>query len=333
MSDARVKVLYITGAPRSGTTLLDQLLGQVEGFFPVSELSTIWDRGLLENWLCGCGAPFRDCDVWRKVLAEAYGGMDAVDPREMLRLQLRATRIRRLPRLLLGRWTGRPDRDVLGRYPEELRKLYRAIRHVTGCRVIVDSSKIPGYGYVLGTLPGIELYVVHLVRDPRAVAHSWMTPQPQPDRAGDHQMHRAGALESSLVWDVWNVTAEALWGRRPERYLRLRYEDFTSDPRAGLERVLALVGELPARLPFVDERTVAVGPNHTVSGNTNRFERGTMEIRPSRKWMAAMKAAPRRVVTALTLPLLVRYGYPVRMDGAARAADDRRREGRATHAA
>lgn len=46
---AEVKVLYIAGWGRSGSTILDNVLGQVEGFFSGGELSYLWERGLSEN--------------------------------------------------------------------------------------------------------------------------------------------------------------------------------------------------------------------------------------------------------------------------------------------
>jgi hypothetical protein len=40
-----------------------------------------------------------------------------------------------------------------------------------------------------------------------------------------------------------------------------------------------------------------------------RFATGRIPIRMDDRWRAALPAAQRRRVTALTLPLLVRYGY------------------------
>ncbi|MBA3432215.1 MAG: hypothetical protein H0U16_12145, partial [Actinobacteria bacterium] len=51
-----LKVLFIMGWTRSGSTILDNLLGEVEGFFSTGELHYLWRRGLLEGRLCSCGA-------------------------------------------------------------------------------------------------------------------------------------------------------------------------------------------------------------------------------------------------------------------------------------
>jgi hypothetical protein len=48
---------------------------------------------------------------------------------------------------------------------------------------------------------------------------------------------------------------------------------------------------------------------HTASGNPMRFATGRVRVRQDDTWQAAMLASKRRTVTALTLPLLMRYGY------------------------
>jgi hypothetical protein len=149
---------------------------------------------------------------------------------------------------------------------------------------------------------------VHLIRDPRAAAYSWLKKKPQPDSEEIEHMVRFNPTKSSALWDSWNASAEALWRRTPEGYLRLRYEDFVAEPRKSLERILGLVG-VTAELPLAGEHEVRLGVSHTVSGNPNRFETGLVELRPDREWISAMSPRDRALVTALTLPLLKHYGY------------------------
>ena len=59
MPNNRVKVLYIAGPGRSGSTVLGNVLGEIEGFFHGGELNFIWEHNLIENRLCSCGAPAR----------------------------------------------------------------------------------------------------------------------------------------------------------------------------------------------------------------------------------------------------------------------------------
>ncbi len=309
-------MLYIAGSGRSGSTILDNILGQIEGFFPVGEFVYVWNR-LVNDGTCSCGARFKECEVWEPVLNSAFGGLEGVDARAMARTQRTSTRPRHIPlmlakggeRLLCSRWT----ED----YRDALKRFYRSILGVTGSRVVVDSSKLPLYGRLLGKLPGVETYVVHLVRDPRAVAYSWLRKkQSTPAGRGLAYMPQHHPVESSLEWDLCNVAAEGLRGSNPKRYTMLRYEDFVREPRPAVERILSLVGEESPSLPFVSERGVELrGPNHNVGGNPSRFRTGVVELRPDTEWARRMKDGDRRLVTALTLPFLARFGYGARAGG------------------
>lgn len=252
--------------------------------------------------------------MWAPVLEHAFGGPEGVDARAMARVQSTSTRPRHIPlmltrgggKLLRSRWTEQ-YRDALGLF-------YRGISSVTGSRVVVDSSKLPLYGRVLGEVPGVERYVVHLVRDPRAVAYSWLRKK-RSTPAGRNlaYMPQHHPVESSLEWDLCNVAAEGLRNDAPGRYLMLRYEDFVERPRTAVERILRLVGKESRSLPFVSEREVELrGPNHNVGGNPSRFRTGFMELRPDTEWITGMKWSDRRLVTALTLPFLARFGYGAR---------------------
>jgi hypothetical protein len=306
-----VKVLYVAGLGRSGSTILANTLGQVEGFFSGGELNFIWKHALIENRLCGCGKPAQECEFWGPVFDGEFGGQSEALAREMMRLQYSGARTRHIP-LMLTEGGRRKIQGRLGKFLDNTGRLYKAVQTVSDSRVIVDTSKEPAYGYALGMVPGVDLRVLHLVRDPRAAAYSWAKKKHQPDSDEREFMHQKTPAQSAVLWDAWNAAIEALWRQMPASYLRLRYEDFVTDPRRSFEEILELTGEEDAELPLVGERDVKLGISHTVSGNPNRFDTGTVELRQDRAWQKQMKPRDRALVTALTLPLLTRYHYSVR---------------------
>ena len=138
-SPAPVKVLYIGGFGRSGSTLVERILGQLPGFCSAGEIVFLWQRGLLENQLCGCGATFSECDFWTRVGKTAFGGWDQVDAAEMLALQREVDRNRYIPAMVAPRL--RPGaKPALARYTAALSSLYQGIREVSGARVVIDAS-------------------------------------------------------------------------------------------------------------------------------------------------------------------------------------------------
>jgi hypothetical protein len=62
LKEDSIKVLYIAGPTRSGSTLLSKILGEVDGFFNAGEIIDIWDRGLASDGLCSCGKAMSQCE-------------------------------------------------------------------------------------------------------------------------------------------------------------------------------------------------------------------------------------------------------------------------------
>ncbi len=299
-----VEVLYIAAKGRSGSTVLGRLLGAIDGFAFVGEVR-LGLRNLVQDRRCGCGARIRDCPAWQAVGHRAGALFDPAVFAEQ-----GGVRMRHLPAALLGRDAALRAR--LGAQVEAVERLYRAVQAVHGCRVIVDTSKSTAYGYLLSLAPAVRLHVVHLVRDPRAIAHSWTKERARPDYPGHHTRLR-GPVDTAATWAISNVWAELCWRRASGGRLRLRYEDFAARPVAAVRAIAALAGAAPdARLPFVDEQTAELGPSHSVAGNVNRMESGRIAIRPDEEWRRAMSPAARRLVGALTAPLRGRYGYGAR---------------------
>lgn len=311
--DRKIKVLYVAGWGRSGSTILGRILGHVRDFFWVGELRYIWDRGVIENRLCSCSVPFGECHVWREIMSQAFISDNHAEAQELVRLRERDLRTRHLL-VTPTRKNLQAKVDRMEEYKEALEKLYRAVQDVSQSRVIVDTSKFPSYGYVLQNLPDIELYVLHLVRDPRAVAYSWESrKKPKMERKDESNsfMTPHGFIESSLVWDEWNLAIEKVWRREPERYMLLRYEDFVGSPQSSVESILRFLGEEEAGSPFANEREITLEATHTFSGNPDRFRSGSVTIKPDETWRSNMSVARQAMVTTLTWPGLVRYEYPL----------------------
>jgi hypothetical protein len=310
-ADAPVRVLFVAGTGRSGSTLVGNLLGSVPGAVSVGELRYLWERGLRESAPCGCGLPVPQCPFWRDVVARAYP-VQQPEPEAIVEVERQLLRVRGLPRLLRAHG----DPEQLGAaaiwYAAELASVYRAVSDAAGGAVVVDASKLVGYGYLLGHAEGLDLRVLHLVRDPRGVAHSWQRVRDRDDRGdGDGAMNRESVVKSPVLWDTWNVAAERLWSADPSRYVRVRYEDAVADPVRELGPALAMVGLDPAALPVDHDGTAHLVTSHTVAGNPVRMTSGPVRLCPDEEWVGTMPAARRAFVTAATAPLLPRYGYPL----------------------
>jgi hypothetical protein len=304
MASDRIKVLYVAGWGRSGSTVLSAILGQLDGFFSAGEVHQIWNNGLLDNEPCGCGTLFSECQVWQAVFEEAYGGFGQINPNRMIQCQDQNVRIRKIPRMALSRLKTSFPRD----YIDSLDNLYTAIHKVTRSRVIVDSSKDSVYGQVLECLPSIDVYVLHLVRDPRAVAFSWQRKKHK--IPGYHKLFsQKSPVQSSLKWFLVNWSIQTLQRRTKQMYMRIRYEDVISQPSTVVANILRFVGEESSNLPFQNGRELELDVNHMIAGNPMRFQRGKLELLPDIEWMSRLRKRDKVLVTLLTWPMLIKYKY------------------------
>ncbi len=118
----------------------------------------------------------------------------AIDPSPVVAWQAEVVRLRYTRRLRKAS-EGYSDWPALSGHAGVLSRVYQSLAKLTGARVIVDSSKRPAIGTLLRALPGVSHYVVHLVRDPRAVAYSYKRTRKTVDR----EMKREGSVEVTLT--------------------------------------------------------------------------------------------------------------------------------------
>ncbi|MCW2882760.1 MAG: hypothetical protein JWQ95_6860 [Sphaerisporangium sp.] len=303
-----VRVIFVGGLGRSGTTLLERLLGEVPGIAPLGEVVHLWERGVTAHEPCGCGEPLTSCPFWRRVGLRAFGGWSPGLADRVLTLRRRVDRTRHIPAL-----AARRSRVGLSGYTRAYSRVYEAAARIAACRVVVDSSKHASLAFCLRTSPVVDLSVVHVVRDPRAVAYSWRRHVRRPEDGSP--MTRWRPLRTSVHWVVQNLAFELL-ARRGGTVIRVRYEDLLADPRAVLSTLLArlgIAGDVDGgTLTFLRPGMAELSVAHTCAGNPMRFTAGPLELTRDDSWRDHLSRRHRWLVTALTWPLMIRYGYRVR---------------------
>ena len=243
----RPEVVYIGGADRSGSIILGLVMGALPGTAHVGEVIHVWRRGVAENQLCGCGAPFLECPFWREVGQRAFGGWQHVDLDHVEWFSRRVVRERfgiAMP-LLKQRQSYRAN---FAAYLEYIDPLYRAMWRVSGARRIVDSSKVLSqYGALAAltswTSRSCILCVTVGVWRPRGRASS-VRPEITSER---EYMPTFNTTWMALQWDFMNVAFDIarilMYRDRPS--VLMRYESFATDPVRVSRAALASVSETP----------------------------------------------------------------------------------------
>lgn len=305
------RILFLGGLGRSGTTLVERILGELPGVVALGEVVHLWQRGLRDGDRCGCGEPFLACPFWRRVGDHAFGGWHAVDVDRIQQLQHAVERTRHIPRLALRR-LGHHGMAQLTEYADYYRRVYTAAAEVAGASLVVDSSKHSALAWCLSQA-GLDVRVAHLVRDPRGVAHSWTTQVVRPEAANGSEMTRYRPGRAAVLWTAHNAALDLL-ARRGVPVQRLRYEHFLTRPRTTVRALARFAGLAPAArdLSFLTARQVVLGLHHSIAGNPMRFTVGAVPLRQDDAWRQELPARHRLLVGAVCAPLLAAYGYPLR---------------------
>jgi Sulfotransferase family len=227
-----VKLAYVMGAGHSGSTILGITLGNCEGFVYAGEL---------EEWLISArqprwGAAQRQ-GFWNAVAERVYGD------EQLLGGDVNRSIERSSASFRVDLWPMR--RRLRGAYRRFAQELIEAVAEVAGARCVVDTSHFPLRARELRALPGIELYLIYLVRDPRDVVAS------NTRELSEHEVAELRWRRLKTNADLWltRLLSLSTFLRHPkERRIFVRHEQFLADPADVTQRILTMLGS-DAELP------------------------------------------------------------------------------------
>lgn len=293
-----VKVVYVLGDGRSGSTVLDIVLGNHPDVSSVGEARKVPTRGWGEGSSCSCGLPMGECPFWSEVREDWARRVGADDLEGFRELQGVYESRSALPRLLAER---RRSSGRFRRYALLNAALFQAIRAASGRPIVVDSSKVPARALALGSVPGVELRLVHLVRDARGVAASRK-------KAGTG-VSSTPAWRSSLRWTEANLLSEGVRRLVDPGGRRVRYEDLAADPRGELQKIGRSIGLDLSGLAedLLAGREMEVG--HVGGGNRVRMTGSVRFSGDAQGWRGKLSEGEQLVAWAFAAPVMKRHGY------------------------
>ena len=317
-ANPHARVLFIGGSAKSGSTLLGALLGQQPVLFNAGEMNLFWAKWLDPGERCGCGERLTECAFWAAVVADVEDV--GIAPTRMAELSARLDHTRQLPRVL----SRSLRRNTAGAWAELVAgtdRLYASAFRRSRAAFIVDGSKLPTHLMLLRDLPDVDVRVLHLIRDGRAVAFSWERKR-RLARAGEPQgsgmrRHRFAAADFA-IWHLQNFSIDRL-ARRFNHATRIRYEALATAPatalRDALERLeVDLAGEATA------SEGLGVASGHAVGGNDRvRFAGAGTTVAVDEAWKTELRGLRLRLWTVLAAPGLRHFGYPLRVLRSGRA--------------
>lgn len=302
-----LRLVYIAGVARSGSTVLDSVLGNHPQIQSVGELAKLASDGWLHNFYCSCGNPSQDCPFWGAV-HEAWCSLNgSVSVEEYVDIQNKVEQIHQWPSLLREHWQ---STRTFRLYAEQTLVLLKAIQMVSGCATIVDSSKGLERVFALSLIPDIDLKIIQLVRDPRGVVWSHKKAFRKDLENGlPRDIRSQPAWRVALYWCRMNLQAD--WLRRrvgPEKAMLVRYEDFMLQTLPVLEKIGNFIGTDLGNVQQAVKQGTKLYFGHTIAGNRVRMQ-GELRLKFDQDWLEQLPNRDRRVTELISGWLMNRYGY------------------------
>lgn len=306
------KILLIAGAPRSGSTLLSKLLNEIDNAFNVNELVYMHLKGIEHDFPCNTGEKFSESAVWQAIM-QAYKQRNTVD-----HLRYQPNIIPNTRKLVAAQLLPfyQANHKASETYKTAINDLFHAIFEATQADLIIDSSKIAPFVNIVKQLEDFDIYVLHLVRDPRAVAYSWQKTIRRADVESGTElfMETCTPRRSSIRWQLVNTFSSSLKNCAHLKYQYLKYEHFVQEPAAHLAKILAFLGYDKREILIQNNKVMLKRTDYGIWGNPNvRQQKSTLHIRYDDTYKQKMKPRVKQEATLYALPLLTQYGYKIRL--------------------
>lgn len=301
-----VHVAYIAGYGRSGTTILNIALGQHSAVMGAGEITELTRHVWQENEYCSCGSQIRDCKFWSPVVQQWSNGLGPSFVSDYGKLQHKFEGLFGLAKIILG--IG--NKKQLNEYALHTKRLFDTIISHSHAQMIVDSSKLPGRAMALSAVPGIDLRVIHVVRDGRGVAWSLLRPYKRDVKSGlQKEIRPKSVFRTALRWSIINIAAEVLSRNlAAQKFMRVRYEDFATNPAEILRQIGTFLNIDLSQAGAALQELQSISPGHQLAGNRLRMN-ASISLSKDESWRSQMPARQQVLFWRLSSWLLKRYGY------------------------
>jgi len=274
-------IIYIAGYGRSGSTLLDVILGNHPNVLSTGELTSVAQDSVLNN-NCSCGVSINACELYGDLIHnknEIAQNMESI----IRHFESRGDYLRTTQ--------SQVSQDNFYQYRSFHEQLFNDLSDSSGCQYIVDSSKTVGstanrvrwLKFI-----GFDVKVIHIYKN---LGKIWQSVR----KGSNHQLqdkqahkislfaqlglrakqrvpNKAGpltfAVKSLVGWYLANKTARSYAGLVGEgNYMKLNYDKFITNPEKELNRLGYMLNLDVTGLVQIINNNDCLKVGHIIGGN------------------------------------------------------------------
>lgn len=273
----KIKIIYISGIGRSGSTLLDLLISTSNDVFSVGEIYK-FNEMINENVCCSCGEIFNECSFWSNFKTKDYNLVNRYNLKDYLSTIL----------FLLNPLS----KNLKFKEKSNNFEIFNEINKRRNVETyILDSSKDLVRLIELSQDERFDVYNISVFRDGRAVANSFNSKT---------QSHGKNYFLSLLKWIFVNIALIKFQKKSNIKSLNVSYDKFCENPMYYLKEIEKFVGiDIPSNY-------IEIAKNmdyHNIGGNRLRLKenRAKLEaIKIDNKWQYQQNFCTKSVATVLT---------------------------------
>lgn len=253
-----IKIVYIAGDGRSGSTLLDGILATVEGTLSIGEAHRFWVRYYEGDTNCGCDTAIQHCELWNAVAQKLEDSFPLVGPDYFTQKVKEVQYFKNYHKIseLQKNQDWKPFFEMVPLF-------YRTISEVSGKSIIIDSSKSISWARVLQELNFCELKMIHLERNLAEVVNSW-----KKDVVLKEYLHKEKKMpkkSTALAVKSWlKVKLMARELRKNGAYYFIKYNALWRFPKST---IIALEKFIEEPIPY---ESLKYQKTHAIGGNPSR---------------------------------------------------------------
>lgn len=301
-----MKYIYITGRGRSGSTVIDAMLGNSKSIESVGELVSGMAR---VDAMCSCGKRMKECSYWISVQKE-YESRTEQNWNMFTKDTVDSGHVKQFLSTLLG--TSKFYKDLAN----ETEIFTKGLLEIAGKEAILDSSKNPNRALFLAKFYD-NSKIIHLVKHPDGVAASKYK---FIGRGKGYKFLRKTYLNPRLAplymtveaisWLIGNSMIGLIKLIKPKKVMLVKYEDFGTRPEVIFQK---LSNFLEIDLTEIRDAVINGNPltfGHTIGGNGVRNEESFIFTTTKGK-KRPMPTFYKVLIRIFCWPLMLLYGYKI----------------------
>ncbi len=326
MQPEKHRLFYILSASHSGSTLLSMILNAHPDICTAGELKAT-SLGDKEQYLCSCRNKIRECQFWTAIsqdMLKRGSHFDITNAGTDVRTgasHYTQILINPLHRGIFLEGIRDIALNFSSTWRNNIKKIQTLNSNLVDCllsrtrkKVIVDSSKVGIRLKFLLRNSSLDVFIIRLIRDGRAVSLTYMNPAQFADAddprfrgggiGGNRELEQLPMKKAAWEWRRSNEEAAVILKHIPRsRWIEIRYEDLCMDREYTLRKIYTFMNVDPDK-SLSDFRSV----EHHVIGNGMRLNQNS-EIKFDDRWKTMLKVPDLETFEHIAGKINRRLGY------------------------